>query len=142
MAQTLKHSVALFEYVGASIKSFPAGTELPDWAWDQVKDQEHLHVPFGTDIAPRRIPRPNERTGSEKESDSGKPAHTSKTAEQVEEEEDEDELVAPDKGATKAVWAKFAKDVNENTDFDVVLTGKEDRDGIRAAVVASGAIED
>lgn len=129
------HSIAVVEYDGGPVVSFPAGTELPDWAWDQVKDKEHLHIPFSTDVQARRLPLPRERTGAVEETDSGKEPHTSKT----EAEDDEDEaLELPADGATKATWLKFAKEA-EAAGYKVELTGNEDRDAVRDAVKAAVA---
>jgi hypothetical protein len=140
MAQKkLKVNIFLRENTAVMPQGFVAGEELPDWAYELVKDRTHLFE----DQAPEevvRTPAPAEQVPG-KDYESGEIAgNPSNFPSENAEGEDDDEVEIPRKNASKVVWLKFAKDAIAEG-YPVELTGKEDRDGIIAACEKAGALE-
>lgn len=136
----LKHSVFLRESVASSPVGFKAGTELPDWAWELVKDKKHLQENPEADLQPVTLPKPADQ---DEEVDYESAATTENILPKIDvipEGDDEEEVEAPPRNASKARWLAFAKEAKEDG-FPVELTGSEDRDGLIDACVAAGAVE-
>jgi hypothetical protein len=143
MAQKkLKSNIFLRENLAVMPTGFLAGEELPDWAYELVKDRTHLFE----DQVPEEVvttPAPaDQKVGKDYESGeiAGNPSNfPSVNAEG--EDDDDDEVVIPRKNASKAIWLKFAKEAIAEG-YPVELTGKEDRDGVIAACDKAGALDD
>lgn len=137
----LKHSVILRESLASSPVGFPAGEELPDWAWEQVKGKAHLHETPVKDVQPVVIPAPKDQD-PETDYDSAETTESDKILPKIDvvEEDDEEDLEAPPRKASKARWLAFAKEAQEEG-FPVQLTGSEDRDGVIDACIEAGAVE-
>ena len=142
MAQKkLKVNVLLRENLAVMPTGFLAGEELPAWAYDQVKDRTHLFE----DAAPQevvRTPAPADQDpGTDYESGeiAGNPSNVPLA--EPDGDSEPDEVVIPSRKASKAVWLKFAKEAIAEG-FPVELTGKEDREGIIAALEKAKALGD